>query len=155
MCLALRAGGLGDDGFYAVQAGVNHLRAQWAGNASSNHEHRGAMHERPNRKHKASVLAGSSAEALGEALAHQIERWPGLVQRWRLGKCVEEHSIGVRMFEREFEIALAGLRDGAGAAEDGEEFDASLDADGAENIVAVAIAFIDSGSRRAGGLRNA
>jgi len=131
------------------------LRAQWAGNASSNHEHRGAMHERPNRKHKASALAGSSAEALGEALAHEIERRPGLVQGWRLGECVEEHSVGVRMFEGEFEIALAGLRDGAGAAEDGEEFDASLDADGAENIVAVAIALVDGRSRGARGLGNA
>src|ERR1700734_2871991 len=108
------------------------------------------MHQRPHREHKPSVLAGSSAEALGQTQAHEIERGPGFVQRGRLGESIEEHLVGVGMLKSKLEVAFAGLSDGPGAAEGGEEIDAGLDADRAENIVAVVVALIESRSGGAG-----
>jgi hypothetical protein len=74
------------------------------------------------------------------------------VQGWRLGESVEEHLVGVGMIEGILEIALAGLREGSGATEGGKELDAGLDADRAENIVAVVVTFVESGSGGGGRL---
>jgi hypothetical protein len=74
------------------------------------------------------------------------------VQGRRLGESVEEHFVGVTMLEGEIEIALAGLREGAGAAEGGEEFDTGLDAHSAENIVAVLVTLIEGWGSGAGRL---
>jgi hypothetical protein len=70
------------------------------------------------------------------------------VQGWRLGESVEEHLVGVGMIQGILEIALAGLSEGSGATECGKELDAGLDADRAENIVAVVVPFVE---RRSGG----
>ncbi len=56
------------------------------------------------------------------------------------------------MLEGKFEIGLAGLRQGAGAAQRSEEFYASLDAESAKNSVTVTITFVDGGGGGAGGL---
>jgi hypothetical protein len=72
------------------------------------------------------------------------------VQGRRLGESVEEHFVGVGMFEGIFEITPARLGERAGAAEGSEEFDARLDAHSAENTVAVAIALVKSRSGGAG-----
>jgi hypothetical protein len=77
------------------------------------------------------------------------------VQGWRLGKSVEEHLVGVGMFEGILEITFAGLSKGTGAAECSKEFDAGLDAYGSENILAVAIALVECRSGGAGRLGHA
>jgi len=109
------------------------------------------MHQRPERKHEAGVLAWSSSQALGEMLAHQIEGWPRLVQRRGFGEPVIEHFVSVTMLKGKLEIILASLSQGARAAETGEEFIACLDAQRAKNIIAIAIALVNRGSGCAGG----
>jgi hypothetical protein len=74
------------------------------------------------------------------------------MQGRRLGESVEEHLVSVRMIEGKLKIALAGLSDGGGGGEDGKEFDAGLEADGAEDVIAVVVALVQSGSCGAGGL---
>ena len=67
------------------------------------------------------MLAGSSSQALGQTLAHQIERWPGFVQGRGFGELVIEHFVGMAMLEGKFEIGLAGLRQSAGVAKGSEK----------------------------------
>jgi len=141
-----------DEIFQSIEAGVEHLGAERAFHAATDHERGGAMHQRPQREHEAGVLAGRATEALGDALAHEIERGPGFVQRRGFGKAVEEHFESVRMLEGEIEVAFAGLGERAGRAHGGEEIAASLQADAAEKIFAVTVAFVDSGG---GGARGA
>ena len=148
---AFGAGGAVDDGVTGVETGVNGLSAQRPLEAAADNEHGGAVREGPEGEHDTGVLEGRPAEALGEPLAHEIERRPGLVQRGRLGHSIEKNFIGVAVMEREFEVALDGLAQGAGAAERGEKFGAGLQAQGFQNVVAVAVAFVDRRSGGAGG----
>ena len=78
------------------------------------------------------MFPGSSSQSLRQTHTHKIERWPGFVQRRWLSESVEEHFVGVGMFEGIFEIALARLSERSGAAEGSEEFDARLDSHGSE-----------------------
>ncbi len=126
------------------------LCAENAFEAAADDEHGGAVHERPDCQHDAGVLARSASQALGDALAHEVERRPGLVQGRRLADAVKQHLVGVGVFEGKLEITEHGLANRAGAAECGEKIFASLGAQGAENIVAVAVALVDRG-RRGGG----
>lgn len=100
------------------------------------------------------MLAGRAPEALSYALAHEVERRPGLVQRRGLGEAVEEHFESVWMLEGEMEVALAGLSEGAGRAHGVEEIAASLQAHAAKEIFAVAVAFVDCGGGGARGAGN-
>ena len=134
---------------------MNHLRAQWTGNPSPDHQHGRAMDQGPYGEHKARVSAGSPAQALRQAQAHEIEGGPRFVQGWRLGESVEEHLVSAGMLEGELEIAFAGLSDRLGTAEGGKEFDAGLDADRAENILTIVVALVESGSGGAGRLGDA
>ena len=68
----------------------------------------------------------------------------------RLGESVEEHLVSVGMLEGKLEIAFAGLSDGSGTAESGKEIDAGLDADRAENVVAVTVSLVEGRSGGAG-----
>jgi hypothetical protein len=77
------------------------------------------------------------------------------VERGRLGESVEEHFVGVRILQGVLEIALAGLGERAGASEGGEELDAGLDAQSAENIFAIAVTLIEGRSCGTGGLGDA
>jgi hypothetical protein len=69
------------------------------------------MHQRPQRKHEASVSTGRSSQALRETHPHKIERGPRFVEGWGLREFVEEHLVGVAMFEGKLQIALASLRE--------------------------------------------
>jgi hypothetical protein len=72
-----------------------------------------------------------------------------------LGESVEEHFVGVRMLEGVLEITLARLGHRPGAGEGGEQLDAGVDAKSTENIRAVAITLVKSGSGGAGRLGDA
>jgi hypothetical protein len=113
------------------------------------------MHQRPQREHQASVFTRSSAQTLGETLAHEIERRPGFVERRRLREAVIEHLVGVGMLHGELEITLAGLGERSGAAESCEELDAGLDAYGAENIFPIAVALVERGRSSSGDIGDA
>jgi hypothetical protein len=92
-----------------------------------------------------------SAQAPSQTLAKEVERRPWFMQGRRLGNSVEQYSIGFTALEGELQVRLAGLRQGAGEAELVEEFLAGLQAQGAENVFAVAEALIYGGGGRAGG----
>jgi hypothetical protein len=77
------------------------------------------------------------------------------MQGWGLGESVEEHFIGVGMIEGVIEIALADLGERPGTAQSGEEFDAGLGAQSAENIVAVVVTLIEGRGSGAGRLGDA
>jgi hypothetical protein len=141
-----------DEIFQSIETGVEHLGAERALDAAPDHEHGGAMHQRPQREHETSVLAGRATEALSDALAHEIERGPGLVQRRGLREAVEEHFESVRMLNGEMEVAFAGLGERTGGAHGVEEIAASLQAHAAEKVLAVTVALVD---RRGGGARGA
>jgi hypothetical protein len=61
----------------------------------------------------------------------------------------------VGMLHGKLEIAFAGLGEGPGAAEAGEKFGASVEADGAENIIAVVVALVNGGGGGAGRIGDA
>ena len=138
--------------FQRIEAGVEHLGAERTFHAAADHEHGGAMHQGPQREHEAGVLARRSSQTLGEMLAHQIERWPWLVQGGGFGEPVIEHFVGVTMLKGKLEIDLASLGQRVRAAETGEEFVARLDAQCPKNIVPIAVALVNCGSGGAGGL---
>jgi len=141
-----------DQIFQSIETGVEHLGAERAFHSAPDHEHGGAMHQRPQREHEASVLAGRATEALSDALAHEIERGPGLVQRRRLREAVEEHFESVRMLEGEIEVALAGLGERAGRVHGVEQIATSLQPHAAEKVLTVTVALVDRGR---GGARGA
>jgi hypothetical protein len=97
------------------------------------------------------MFAGRSAEALGEAVAQEIEGGPGFVKGGRFGNAVEKDFIGVTLFEGEGELPLDRLAEGAGAAERGEEVSSGLQAQRFQDVVAVTIAFVDCGRGGSGG----
>jgi hypothetical protein len=148
-------GGLRSDGFDRVQTGVDHLGAQWTSHASPDHQHSGAVHQGPQRKHEASVFARSSAQALRQTKAHQIEGGPWFVQGWGLRESVEEDFIGMAMLEGKFQITLTGLGERSGAAERREEFHAGAEAHRAKDVVAVAVTLVQGRGRGAGRLGDA
>ena len=112
--------------FNRIQTGVEHLRSQLSHSAAPDREHRGAMHQRPDREHEPRVLAGSSSQSQRQTFAQQIERWPRFVQGRRLGEVVIQDLVGVAMLEGKFEVSLASLRHGAGVAKGGEKLGAGL-----------------------------
>src|SRR3981189_3230352 len=109
MSLALGSRGGGDDGFKGVDASIGHLYSQRASSPSPDDQHGSAMHQRPERQHKAGMVARRSTQLLRKTLAEQIERGPGLVQRRRLCNSVEENLVRMAALEGEFQIALATL----------------------------------------------
>lgn len=137
--------------FERIKAGVDHLGAERAFHAAADHEHGGAMHQGPQREHEAGVLAGRASEALGDALAHEVERGPGLVQSRGFGEAVEEHFESVGVLESEMQITFAGLSDGAGRAHGVEQTAASLHAHATEKVFAIAVALVDGGGGGARG----
>jgi hypothetical protein len=72
------------------------------------------------------------------------------VQGRGLADAVEQHFIGVGTLEGKLEITEYGLAKRAGAAEGSEKIFAGLYAQGAENIVAIAVPLVNCG-RRSGG----
>ena len=137
--------------FQSIEAGVEHLGAERTFHAAADHEHGGAMHQGPQREHEAGVLAGRASEALGNALAHEVERGPRFVQRRGFGKAIEEHFESVWVLESEMEITFAGLSDGAGRAHGVEEIAASLHAHATEKGFAITVALVDGGGGGARG----
>ena len=123
---------------------MNHLRTQRSGNTSADQMHGRTVHQRPYRKHKASVFAGISSQALRQPQAHQIEGRPGFVEGRRLRESIEENLVGVAMLEGKLQIALASLRKRSGAAERSEEFSAGPHAHGAKNVIAVVVTLVKS-----------
>jgi hypothetical protein len=101
------------------------------------------------------MFARSPSQALREALAHKIERWPGFVQRWRLSEAIEEHLIGVAMLQGKLEVALASLPERSSAAERREKFAAGLQTKSTENIFAVVVTLVKCGSGGTRGLGDA
>lgn len=77
------------------------------------------------------------------------------MKRWRPGESVEENSVGMGIFEGIFKIPLTGLDKRPGAGQSGKEFDASVDAQGSENILAVAVTLVDGGRGSTGRLGDA
>jgi hypothetical protein len=77
------------------------------------------------------------------------------VERRRLGESIEQHFISVGMLQGKFEITFEGLSKTAGLAESREEIGAGAQANGAENVVAVSITLVKSGSGCSGGLGDA
>jgi hypothetical protein len=73
------------------------------------------------------------------------------MQGRRLGNCVKQYSISFPVLESELQVNLAGLRQAAGGAELIEELFAGPQAQGAENVFAVAEALIYGGGGSAGG----
>lgn len=130
---------------------MEHLGAERAFHAAPDHERGGAVHQRPQREHEAGVLARRATETLRNALAHEVERGPGFVQRRGLGKGVEEHFEGVGMIEGEMEVAFAGLGERSGRTHGVEEIAASLQADAAEKVFTVAVALVNRGGGSARG----
>ncbi len=130
------------------------LRAQRAFETTSDDQHGGAMHERPDREHQAGMFAGCSSKALRQALAHEIERGPWLVQRRRFADGIEKDFIGVGVSQREFEVALDGVAESASTAEGSEERFASLQPQCSQDVVAVTIALVDRGRGGSGGFRD-
>ena len=128
------------------------LGAQRAFEAAADNEHGSAVREGPQCEHEACVLARRSAETVGQALAHEIERGPGLMQRRRFGHAVEEDFVGMSMPEGKLKVALDGLAKRAGAAEHGEKIFSGLQAESFQDVVAVAVALVDGGGGGAGGL---
>src|SRR5450432_1784786 len=126
------AAGCGDDVLESIHAGVAHLTPQRTLGAPANHQHSGAVHESPEREHEPRLVALGSAEAFRQALAKEIERGPGLVQGRELEGAIEEDAVDVVVFEREFQIAAAGLGEGAGGGEGLEKVLAGLAADRAQ-----------------------
>jgi hypothetical protein len=97
------------------------------------------------------MVTRRSAQPSGETLAKEIKRRPRFMQgRW-LGNAVEKYSISFTVLKGELKITLAGLRQSASAAELIEKFLPCFQAQAAENVVAVAEAFIYGGSGCAGG----
>ena len=140
-----------NNGFEAVDTGVKHLRAQRALRAPPIYKHGRAVHQCPQRKHESGMGTRRSPQAPSETLAKEVERRPWFMQGRRLGDCVEQHSVSFTVLKGELQVSLAGLRQGAGAAELIKEFLAGLQAQGAENVFAVAEALIYGGGGRAGG----
>jgi hypothetical protein len=134
---------------------MNHLGAQRPGNTSPDQVHRCTVHQRPQRKHEASVFAGISSQALRQAQTHKIEGRPGLVEGWRLRESIEENFVGVAMLEGKLQIALASLGQRSGAAQRCEEFSAGPHAHGSKNIVAVVVTLVEGWSSGAGCLGHA
>src|ERR1035437_5344804 len=71
----------------------------------------------------------------------------------RLAHPIEKHFVRVTVFDGELKVMLECLAEGSGAAEGGKQFAPCLDAQGAENVIAVAVALVyrgRSGPRRLG-----
>jgi hypothetical protein len=98
------------------------------------------------------MVARSSTQALGEALPEEIERRPRLMQGWGLPDPIEENFVGVAVVQGEAKIALAGLGQRARGAERGEQLQADVNAQRAQDIFAIAVAFVYGWSRSSGGL---
>src|ERR1017187_4515878 len=67
------------------------------------------------------------------------------MQGRRLAHPIEKHFVRVTVFEGELEVTLERLAEGSGAAEGGKQFAPGLDAQGAENVIAVAVALVYRG----------
>ncbi len=101
------------------------------------------------------MLPGTSSQALSQTLAQQIEGRPRFVQGRRLGEVVVQDLVGVAVLKGKFEISLASLRHRARLSKGGKKLGPGLETQSAENIVAIAIPFIERGSGGAGGFGNA
>src|SRR5260370_38833833 len=95
------------------------------------------------------------AQTPSETLAKEAERRPWFMQGRRLGNCVKQYSISFPELESELQVNLAGLRQAAGGAELIEELFAGLQAQGAENVFAVAEALRYGGGGGAPGFGTA
>src|ERR1700722_2269594 len=130
-----------------VHASVHRLSAQHAFETPADDEHGRAMHQRPHRKHEPRVLPRISSQPFGDTLAHEIEGWPRLVQGRRLRHAIEQHLVGVTVCQSKFQMTLESFAKGSRAAEGGKEFAAGFDAQGPENVVAIAVALVYRGRR--------
>ena len=74
------------------------------------------------------------------------------MQGWRFRNPIEKYFVGVTVFESKVEMTLKGFAKSARSTERGKQFATGPDAQGAKNVVAVAVAFVDSWRRRAGRL---
>src|SRR5882762_1480564 len=140
-----------NNGFEGVDTGVKHLRAQCALRAPPIYQHGRAVHQCPQGEHESGMGTRRSTQAPSQTMAKEVERRPGFMQGRRLGNSVEQYSIRFTVPKGELQVSLAGLRQGAGEADFMEEFLAGLQAQGAENVLAVAEALIHGGGGRAGG----
>jgi hypothetical protein len=97
------------------------------------------------------MVTRRSAQPSGETLAKETKRRPWFMQgRW-LGNSIEQYSISFTVLKGELKITLAGLRQGASAAELIEKFLAGFQAQAAKNVIAVAEALVQGWSCCAGG----
>ena len=76
------------------------------------------------------------------------------MQRRRLGHSIKKHLVRVTMFESELEIALERFAVCTRLAERAKQFPPRFQAERAQNVVAVAVPFVDRRRRRAGGFGN-
>ena len=76
------------------------------------------------------------------------------MQGGRFGHAVEKNFVSVTVLESEIELSLDGFTQSAGAAERGKQIAPGLDAQGAENVVAMAVAFVYGGCGGAGRFGN-
>src|ERR1700726_2872256 len=74
------------------------------------------------------------------------------MQRRRFTHAIEEHFVGVTVFECELQVTLEGLAQRARPLQCGKQFPPRLKAESAEKVVAVAIALVDRGRSGAGRL---
>jgi hypothetical protein len=74
------------------------------------------------------------------------------MQGWWFRNPIEKYFVGVTVFESKVEMTLKGFAKSARSTERGKQFATGPDAQGAKNVVAVAVAFVDSWRRRAGRL---
>jgi hypothetical protein len=100
------------------------------------------------------MFSGRAAEALGEAIAQEIERGPGLVQGRRFGDAVEKDFIGVAVGEGEREMPLDCLAQSASSAVGREEIFSGLQAQRFQDVVAMTITLVHRGRGCTGGSSN-
>src|SRR5580698_4353961 len=135
--------------FKCVEAGVNRLYPQLPFKTSANDQHHRAVHQRPDRKHKARAFTWVPSHAFSETLAQQIERRPALVQRRWFAHAIEQNFISMAVGQSELDVAVYGFAQRVSLAKSGKKLTASPQAKRGENVVAMTITLVDRGRRRA------
>src|SRR5262249_22608770 len=91
-----------------IHASMDGLGFKGTFKSAANDQHRGPMHQRPDREHEAVVIARISSKPLRQAFAHEIKRWPRLIQRRGLADAIEQHLVAVWVFESKLQVVLNG-----------------------------------------------
>lgn len=137
---------------HGVDAGVNGLHPQGTFETTPDDEHGRSMHQGPDCQHETAVLPGASAQLSGQALAHQIEGRPRLVQGRRLAYSIKQNLVTVCIFEGKFQVVLNRIAQVSRGTNGVKQLTSRFNAQRATDIIAIAIALINRWCGCAGSL---